>query len=181
MILTDTVQNVFVVNAPPLRLMLGVPAAAVTAPPHVLDTPGVLATTSPVGNVSLNATPLSPTEFEFVILNETDVLPPTGIDETANVFKILGGATTVRLALDELPVPPSVEVTGPAVLRYDPAVSPVMFNETVQDAFALIDPPERLMLVPPAFAVTDPLQVLLTFGVEEIVRPVGSVSLNATP
>lgn len=54
-------------------------------------------------------------------------------------------------------------------------------SETVHELLAAMDPPDRLIPVVPPVAVTVPLQLLLTFGLDEIVRPVGNVSLNATP
>jgi len=115
--LTLMLQEVLAPTVPPLRLILVVPAVAVTMPPQPSTTPGVDETVRPVGNVSVNARPVSGAAFGLVIWNVTVVLPPTGIEGTAKVFKILGGPTTMRVALELLPVPPSVEVTGPAVFR----------------------------------------------------------------
>lgn len=111
------VQKLFAGTVPPVRLIPVVPAFAVNVPPQPLTTPGVDETTRPVGNVSLNATPVSERPLVLVILNDKVVLPPSGIEGERNVFRMLGGETTVKLALDELPVPPSVDVTGPAVFK----------------------------------------------------------------
>jgi len=45
----------------------------------------------------------------------------------------LGGPTTVRLALEVLPLPPLAEVTT-TLLFFTPAVVPVTLPETVQEA-----------------------------------------------
>lgn len=180
-IFTEIVQNVFAATVPPVRLIDVLPPVAVTDPPQLFANPGAVETVSPAGKLSVNARPVSVMLFVFVILKETVVLPPSGIVGEANVFKIIGGETTVRFALDELPVPPSVDETGPAVLVYAPAVFPVTLNEIVQNVFAARVPPVKLIDVVPATAVTEPPHVLLVLGVDEITRPVGSVSLTASP
>lgn len=50
-----------------------------------------------------------------------------------------------------------------------------------QNVFAATVPPLNAMLVVPPIAVTVPPQPLFRFGVDEIVKPVGSVSVNASP
>ena len=64
--------------------------------------------------MSLNATPVSPLEaFGLVMVNDSEVVPPTEIDAAPNDLEIVGadGALTVMLAVVVLPVPPLVEVT----------------------------------------------------------------------
>jgi hypothetical protein len=56
--LTTTVQELFTAMLPPVRLMLLPPAAAEAVPPQLLVKPFGVATTTPTGSVSLNATPL---------------------------------------------------------------------------------------------------------------------------
>jgi hypothetical protein len=94
---------------------------------------------------------------------------------------IEGCATTVRPAVAVVPLPPLDEVTALVTLVYDPAAVPVTFTEMVQVLLPLIDPPERLMALPPAFAVRLPPQLLLRLGGEEITMPAGSGSVNPTP
>ena len=113
--LTVIVQKLFAVTVPPDRLMLVPAGFAVTEPPQLLVVPGGVVITRPEGNESLKATPVIGRLFVLVILKETVVVPPTGMAIGLKVFRMLGGATTVIFALDELPVPPSVDVTGPAV------------------------------------------------------------------
>lgn len=120
-------------------------AVVVKVPPQTVDEP--LATVSPVGRVSVNATPVKATELAdgFVMVNVNEVVALTAIVEGLNVFAIDGGATTVTTAvLLVAPVPPSVEVTAPVVLFCTPAAVPVTLTENVQEPFAANVPPDRL-------------------------------------
>jgi hypothetical protein len=75
------------------------PATALTVPPHVLDRPFGVATTRPVGKVSVKVTPLKVVEvFGFVIVN----LKPVNIGFAVNDFAITGGSMTVSV---EVPIP----------------------------------------------------------------------------
>jgi hypothetical protein len=78
----------------------------------------------------------------------------------------------------ELPVPPSVEVTFPVVLTLLPDVVAVTFTLTAHDELPEIVPPLRLIPVLPAAV---PPQVSLRFGVEATCRPLGRLSVTATP
>src|SRR5579859_3618747 len=184
---TTTVQEVFTAILPPVRLMLVDPATAVAVPPQVLDSPFGVATTSPMGSVSVKATPASATVLAagLVMVRVSVVVPFNGMLVGLKALAITGGATTVMGAvLLVVPVPPSVEVIAPVVLLASPAVVPFTSTLKVQDALWATVPPERLMKPVPAVAVTVPLQVLLTLGVGATTSvPVveGSVSLNATP
>lgn len=180
--LSEMLHDPLAAMVPPVRLMDVVPAVAVSDPLQpFLEFAGV-EITSPVGSVSLTATPVRPAVvFGLVILSVSVVLPFNGMLGVAKVFNRTGGATTVRLADEELPVPPSLEVTGPALFVYAPAVVPVTLSEMLHDRFAAMVPPVRLMEVVPAVAVNDPAQVLLELAGVEMTRPVGSVSLTATP
>ena len=73
-----------------------------------------------------------------------------------NTFAIDGGATTLMEAEAVPPVPPSVEVTLPVVLFCSPAAVPVTFTENVQELFAAIVPPLRLITFVPCVAVIVP-------------------------
>jgi hypothetical protein len=126
---TVKVQDAPCVTVPPERLITPVPAAAVTVPLHVLTTPGVAATTSvPVvfGSVSLKATPVrSPAAvvFGLLTLNVTVVVPFRGMLAAPNALAIVGGATTVIVAFDVLPVPAVASLTV-TLLFFVPAVVP---------------------------------------------------------
>src|SRR5258708_29127913 len=111
--LTVIVHDMLVAMLPPVKLMLVEPAVAVGVPPQVLLSALGFATTSPVGSVSLNATPASATVFAagLVMVKVSEVVPFKGTPAVPNAFAMDGGATTVRLADAVPPVPPSVEVT----------------------------------------------------------------------
>jgi hypothetical protein len=176
---------------PPVRLILVELAVAVTVPLHELLTPGVEATCKPLVSVSLKAIPVSATELAagFVMVKVTVVAPFNGMVVAPKALLIVGGVTTVKVAvLLVVPVPPSVEVMAPVVLLPSPATVPVTFTLKVQVALWATLPPDRLITPLPAVAVTVPLQVLLTLGVlatttVAIPGPLltGSVSLKATP
>src|SRR5258708_755065 len=93
---------------------------------------------------------------------------------------ITGGATTVMLAFEVLPVPPSVDVTW-VLLFFTPAVVPVTFTTTVHEALAASVPPERLAEPEPATAVAVPPHVLVNPLGVATTSPAGRVSVNATP
>ena len=183
---TVKVQDAPCATVPPERLITPVPAVAVTVPLQVLTTPGVAATTSvPVvfGSVSLKATPVrSPAAvvFGLLMVKVTVVVPFSGMLAAPKALLMVGAATTVMVALEVLPVPPSVEVTC-TLLLFTPAVVPVTLTVTVQDAPAARMPPESVTELEPAAAVAVPLQVLLRFGVEATTRPAGRLSVKATP
>ena len=166
--------------APDSEIPVG--AVVVSVPPQTVAV--AFATVSPVGSVSVNATPVSACAFPagFVMVNVNDVVAFSAIDEGLNAFTIDGGASTFTLAEAVPPVPPSVEVTALVVLFCVPAAMPVTFTENVQLLLAAIVPPLRLIVFVPAVAVIVPAPhvPVCPFGVE-ITRPAGSVSLKATP
>src|SRR5215471_2090134 len=176
---------------PPLRLMLVELAVAVTVPPHVLLTPGVLATCNPFVRGSLNATPFSAVVLlpGLVMVNVTVVVPFSGIVAAPNALLMVGGATTFRVAvLLVVPVPPSVELIAPVVLLASPSTVPFTSTLTVHEVLWATLPPDRLITPLPAVAVTVPPHVLVTFGVLDTTRVAlpgppltGSVSLKLTP
>src|SRR5215472_13387712 len=136
--------------------MTPVPAVAVTVPPQVLLTPGVAATTNVAlpaplltGSVSLKATPLRsplagvPGLFGLLMVKVTVVVPFSGMLAAPKAFAIVGGATTVIVAVAGALAPPSVELTV-TLLILSPAVVPVTFTETAQEALDATVPPEKL-------------------------------------
>jgi len=87
-----------------------------------------------VGNVSVNATPVSWSTLPagFVNVNVSVDVPPTGIVVGLNAFAIVGGAFTCRFAvLLVWPGPPLVDVTAPVVLSYEPGAVLVTLALTV--------------------------------------------------
>src|SRR6266481_9928985 len=108
------------------------------------------------------------------------VEPFSGIEPAPKALIITGGATTVMLAFDVLPVPPSVEVTC-TLLFFPPAVVPCTFTDTVQLAVAANVPPDRLTEPEPATAVAVPPQVLLRLLGVATTSPAGRMSVKAIP
>lgn len=158
-------------------------AAAVTVPPQLLPTLGVLATVNPAGSVSLKAMLLSELEaFGFVMTKVRLESPPlSGMLVGEKEILIVGGAMTVTEALEVLPVPPSVEVTL-TLLFFAPSVVPVTFTLKTHEPLAASVPPERLMEEEPAVARIPPLPHVpeSPLGVATS-KPAGSESVKATP
>src|SRR3954466_2170453 len=95
-------------------------AVKLTVPPLQLPTTlGVADTAIPMGSGSLNATPVAETVLAagLVMVKVTVEVPFKGILDGLNTLAIVGGDTTVRVAvLLAMPVPPLVEETAPVVL-----------------------------------------------------------------
>jgi hypothetical protein len=110
---TLTTHDAFAATLPPLRLVELLPALAVTVPPQLFVTPGVLATTNPGGNESVNAKPFNATVFPagFVIVKLRLVLPFSGIVAAPKAFAMAGGAAMVSLCKAEA-VPAEPLITG---------------------------------------------------------------------
>src|SRR5215813_3090643 len=104
------------------------------------------------------------------------------IVEGLNALAIEGGPCTWRVACAVPPVPPSVDVTLPVVLTFDPAVVPVTLTLNVHELLAAMVPPVRLITLVFCVAVIVPAphEPLRPLGVE-MTRPAGKVSLNPTP
>jgi hypothetical protein len=113
-----------------------------------------------------------------VNVNEVELF--SGMLAAPNALMITGGATTVILAFDVLPVPPSIEVIC-TLLFFTLAVVPCTFNETVQEALATNVPAARLAWPDPATAVAVPPQVLFKLVGVATTMPAGKLSVNASP
>jgi hypothetical protein len=164
---------------PPLRLMPVLPADAPSVPPQVLEFDET--TESPDGKLSVNASPVSPSVvFGLAMLTVSVVLRFRGMLDAPNAFEMVGGATTVMLAVPAAPLPVSVELAV-VELFFTPAVVPVTFSLTLQNALAAKLPPLRLKLPLPLVApVTVPPQLLLD-PPAATVSPAGRLSVNETP
>lgn len=128
MTLRETAQFEAAEMAPPVSETVLEPATADATPPHELARPFGVATTRPEGKESVKATPASATVFAegLVMVKVSEVTPPDGMLEAPNAFAMVGGATTVRLAvLLVVPGPPSLELTIPVVSLSVPAATPV--------------------------------------------------------
>src|SRR5512144_2645845 len=99
-------------------------AVVVSVPPHTVAK--ALATVSPVGRVSVNATPVSATALAagLVMVKVNDVVAFSAMPAGLKTLAIDGGATTLIDAEAVPPVPPSVEVTLPVVLFWVPPAVP---------------------------------------------------------
>ena len=157
-------------------------AVVVNVPPQTVAE--AFATVSPVGSVSVKATPPSGSTFAagFVIVNVSDVVAFRAIVVGLNTFAIDGGASTLRIAEAVPPVPPSVELTFPVVLFFVPAAAPVTFTANVHELLAAMLAPDKLMMFVPEVAVMVPAPQVPVWplGVDTA-KPAGSVSLNPTP
>src|SRR6185437_7403589 len=80
-------------------------AVVVSVPPQTVEVP--LATVSPVGSVSVNATPVSETALAagFVMVKVNDVVAFSAMVFGLKTLAIDGGATTWMVAVAVLPVP----------------------------------------------------------------------------
>ncbi len=110
----------------------------------------------------------------------SDVVAPSTIDDAPKDLLMVGGARTVSVAVEVLPVPPLVEVTVTLLLLI-PEVIPVTFTSTLQFELAGTVPPDRLQDDAPTVAVAVPPQRSASCGLEAMMRPAGRVSVNATP
>jgi hypothetical protein len=180
---TLNVQPALGANVAPARLTLPDPAEAVIVPPpQVPANPFGVATTSPAGSESVNATPVCAVEASGLPTTKVkEIDPPSATLAAPKVFVTVAGVTTAKFADAVFPVPPLVEETAPLVFVRLPEVVPVTLIANVHALFTAILTPEIETLPDPATAVTTPPQVLAApFGVATTI-PAGSVSVNATP
>src|SRR5581483_3792474 len=138
------------------------------------------------GSVSLKATPVRsplagvPGLLGFAIVKVTVVTPFSGIEPAARALLIVGGATTVTVAIAAVLAPPSVELTV-TLLILSPAVVPCTFTDTAHEALEATVPPDRLTEPEPAVAVAVPPHVFVKpFGFATT-RPAGRLSVNDNP
>lgn len=178
--LTENVHELARFSVAADRLMAPDPAfAEIVPPPHDPVSPFGVETSNPAGKLSVNATPARAAalaaglvmvklsfvlEFNTMLLGENDLL-------------IVGALVTVRVAvLLVAPVPPRVELIGPVVLFFTPAVVPVTFTDRLQ--LDEIAPPLRLTEVALAAAVKVPPHVLVVLGTLATCMPLGNESLK---
>src|SRR5260221_2642661 len=181
-------------NWPWLLVLIVAPDRAIPVGAVVVNVPAdrvaeALATVSPVGSVSVKATPVKAAALAagLVMVKVSEVVAFRAIVDGLKTLAIEGGASTVNIAvLLVAPVPPSVELTVPVVLLLLPAVVPVTSTEKVHEEPAAGDavsvPPERLMALRPATAVILQLpHEPVMLGVAATTTPAGRLSLNPTP
>src|SRR5713101_3399985 len=172
------------VRVPPDRLMLPLPATAVIVPlPQVPVTLGVAATATPVGRVSVKATPLRALAVLGLVMVKLSVLLAfSAMLVGLKALLMVGGATTVKLAvLLVAPAPLSVELMAPVVLDLLPALVPVTFTLIAHVPLEASVPPVKPMVLEPAVSDNVPVHVVLApFGVATT-SPETRVSEKATP
>src|SRR5438270_4066498 len=112
------------------------------------------------------------------MVNVSEVVPFKGICAAPKALVMEAGVATVKLAEAVLPVPPLVEVTLPVVLVYCPEAAPVTVTLNWHWLFTAIVAPVREMPVGEVVVSVPPQTVAEAFAT---VRPVGSVSVKATP
>jgi hypothetical protein len=156
-------------EAPAVGAKVGVPQPLVLAL-------GGLATYIFPGKESVNATPFSVVVVftaGLMIMKVSTLEPPLVMLVGLKPLLMTGGAITVKVALAVLPVPPFVEVTALLVFCFTPPIVP--FTTTVTEHVPLMGrvPPDRLMLPPPATAVSVPPQLFVVVRVVLLITPVG--------
>jgi hypothetical protein len=179
---TVKLQDALAASVPLDKLTLAEPATPAAVPPQLFVNPFGVVTTSPAGNVSVNAIPVSDAEaFGLLRLIVNDVLPFSAIVAAPNTFAIVGGPSTLTDAFEVFPAPAVADVTV-TLLFFTPPAVPVTFTLKVHDALAANVALARLTLPEPAEAViVPPPQVPANpFGVATT-NPAGSESVNATP
>src|SRR6478609_8179946 len=108
----------------------------------------------------------------------SDVVPFSGMLAAPKALVIDGGEATVKLAVAVLPVPPLVEVTLPVVLVYCPDAAPVTVTLNWHWLLTAIVAPVKAMPVGAVVVRVPPQTVADALAT---VKPVGSVSVKATP
>ncbi len=183
--LSTNVQLAPPASVAPVKAMLDDPLAAVTAPPpHEPASALGVEISSPLGSRSVNAIALSDVlGFGLVIVNASETVPPTGIARCANVVPMTGAPTpTTSVAVAGAPLPPASELIELVVVTFVPAVVPVTLTETMHEAPAASDAPDRAMDDEPTMApIVPPGHELLAAAGDATTTPAGSASMNEMP
>lgn len=110
----------------------------------------------------MNATPVNAVVvFGLVMTNVNTLVPFNGIVDASKDLVMLGGPTTVRVAvLLVVPAPVSVELIAPVVLFHTPVVDPVTVTVIVQLPLAARLPPENEIVLAEVVVNVPPPQVL---------------------
>ena len=159
-----------------------VPCVAVIVPaPQLPVKPFGVAINSPAGSVSPKPMPLNPAAaLGLVRVKLRVVVPFNGIDAAPKALLMVGGANTVRLAVDVLLLPPSFDDTWTELL-FCPEVVPVTFTEMLHEEFAAAVAPESEIEDDPATAVRVGPHPLRVPGGVATTNPLGRVSVNERP
>jgi len=155
----EKVQEAPAASVAPERLITLVFLLAVIVPPsHEPVLPLGVEITRPEGKLSLNEIPVSEVVvFGLVMVKLSEVDPPTRMLAAPKNFEMVGGATTVMLAVPGLLDPDWIELAV-TLLFCTPAVIPFTFTDSVQDLPTASVTPESMTVDDPAVAVTVPPQ-----------------------
>jgi hypothetical protein len=170
-------------SVPPVRFTKNAPEVVpvLAVPVQLLTSPFGVGTDKPVGSVSPNVMLVSAVVLGFVTVKVSEVVPPSGMVAAPNAFASVGEAVTVRVALEVLPAPLSLEDTV-TLLFFTPPVVAVTLTLKVQEAEAARVAPDRLTVPEPAAAVmVPPPHVPVRALGAETTRPAGNESVKATP
>ncbi len=182
--LTGNWQVPLAATVAPVRDIVVLPAFAVSVPPQIGPVaPPELATTRPLGKLSVKPTPVRLEAFVLLMVKVSDVLCPILIDEAPNAFVIEGGESVVTLidAFAVPPLPPSFEVTLLVTLFLLPPVVAATLTENWQVPLAATVAPANDTELLPELAVTVPPQSDPVAPPLATTRPLGKLSVKPTP
>jgi hypothetical protein len=184
----EKVHEALAIRVAPVRPTKPEPAAAIIVPPPQLPvSPLGVATIRPVGKLSAKETfvRLEPA-LGLVMLKDSDVEPLSVTLDAPNDVVIDGALApiTVTLAVEVLPVPPSVEETV-TLLFFTPAVLPVTFTEklhgrSVEALPGKMTPARATTLAPDAAIGVPPAQLLVSPVGVATTKPAGKLSTRVT-
>jgi hypothetical protein len=173
--LTENVQDALVASVAPDKLAEPDPAVAVMVPPpHDPVRPLGVEITRPAGSASVKATPVSAPEVPvlgLVMVNDTDVVPPTRIDAAPNALEMVGadGADVMKNGMLLLVPPGVVTVTSTKPLPAGTVAVMLVGLLTVNAAVAVL--PALLKLTAVA-----PVKLVPTIASDEPVAPLAGLS-----
>jgi hypothetical protein len=181
---TTTTHVPLAAIVPPLKLSVvsPPPGANVGVPQFVVVAFGTPATTTSVGRLSVNETPVSATPlFGFVIVNVSVLVSPARIVSGVNALLILGGSSTTRSSLADTVLNPKSVCRSPTEIVFVciPAVLLVTSTVIVQPPAGIVEPLVYPIVEPPATASTVPVHVPPMFGVAATTTFTGRVSQKA--
>lgn len=176
-----TVQEPLAGIAPPVKVIVEVPAAAASDPPHVvLALPEI---SIPVGKLSVNGAVRSATTAAGLssVIVSVEIAPATteaGLNALFTVGGTFAGAVAVKVATAGTTLLPLLVCNAPAAreLIKLPAAGAVTFTVTVQEPLVGIVPPVNITVELPVAPVRVPPQVVVPGA--ETVTPVGSESTS---
>ncbi len=188
---TETVQveGIMKLTAPLLKLMTLDPGTAVTTPVDMLKEQVVAAfegpaTTIPVGRISVKLMIKAAVLFNELSMVKVRVLRPPRLTEAGAKLLLNPGRSvaTVRVSL-AVPLSGAEDIRTLLVFMWAPTVLAVTSTLTVQVSPTPRTPPLKVMVPPPAGAVTTPRRQVVEAlaGVAMSTSPgiVGSTSVNA--